>query len=140
MCVSMICDVAANPDSAGRIAPPVVYRKPRRWICGAIRGLSRVGEGTVKLKNTHMVSSVTIAVYLASGSLFSLAQPRNDVLQALTGQFHTLVDRVNPAVVQIIADTYVQQGEAQSAGVRTQRGTGSGVIVDPTGFIVTNAH
>jgi serine protease Do len=50
---------------------------------------------------------------------------------------------VNPAVVEIFATGYVlAEGVVPSASdlVTTQRASGSGVIVDPEGFIVTNAH
>ena len=46
-----------------------------------------------------------------------------------------------PAVVEIFTTSYTV-GVAQSTSdlVTTQRGSGSGVIVDPDGYIVTNAH
>jgi serine protease Do len=49
----------------------------------------------------------------------------------------------SPAVVEIFATSYVlAEGVVPNASdlVTTQRGSGSGVIVDPEGFIVTNAH
>ena len=50
---------------------------------------------------------------------------------------------VSPAVVQIFATSYVPgDGVVPQTGdlVSTERASGSGVIVDPTGFIITNAH
>ena len=50
---------------------------------------------------------------------------------------------VTPAVVQIFATAYVPRDGVvpQTADlISTERASGSGVIVDPAGFIVTNAH
>jgi serine protease Do len=50
-------------------------------------------------------------------------------LLTLSHSFEQLVEMVTPSVVQIIA-----------RGVTPERSGGSGVIVDPAGYIVTNAH
>ncbi|MGH9680414.1 MAG: trypsin-like peptidase domain-containing protein, partial [Candidatus Acidiferrales bacterium] len=56
----------------------------------------------------------------------------------------SLVQRISPSVVQIVVSGY---GSTQDSGrgetsvvVGRQRTIGSGVIVDPDGYIVTNAH
>lgn len=52
-----------------------------------------------------------------------------------------LVEAVQPAVVQIFSTTYGPLGETGGQVVLSkQRSTGSGVILDPDGTIVTNAH
>ena len=54
-----------------------------------------------------------------------------------------LAQSASPAVVQILVQTLAPlgNGESQHAGfVSEQEATGSGVIVDPDGYIVTNAH
>ena len=54
-----------------------------------------------------------------------------------------LAQSASPAVVQILVQTLAPLGneESQHAGfVLEQEATGSGVIVDPDGYIVTNAH
>src|SRR5688572_6754013 len=51
--------------------------------------------------------------------------------------------QVHSSVVQIFATTYApSQGLVVRSGdlVTTQRASGSGVILDPDGYIVTNAH
>jgi serine protease Do len=52
--------------------------------------------------------------------------------------FQGLVERVHPAVVQVIARG-ISETE-QGGAVQDRKGAGAGVIVDPAGFIVTNAH
>jgi S1-C subfamily serine protease len=60
----------------------------------------------------------------------------NDMSTSLKGLAH----RVSPAIVQVnTKGFYPIQGEGESL-VGTQIGTGSGVILDSDGFIVTNAH
>lgn len=51
----------------------------------------------------------------------------------------SLVKRVDPAVVQILTTGFaVSEGEGPV--VRLSRGSGSGVVVDAEGYILTNAH
>jgi serine protease Do len=63
------------------------------------------------------------------------AQPLT--LTGLDAQLEALSRRVSSSVVQVLATGYTQ-----STGMLLARGqsTGSGVIVDPAGWIVTNAH
>ena len=67
-----------------------------------------------------------------------------DALHQLNDSVEGLVRRVSPSVVQIIVSGYGStENEAQgqmSVVVGKQRVIGSGVIVDPAGYIVTNAH
>jgi serine protease Do len=67
------------------------------------------------------VVSTLFACVCASG------QEQN--LTTLSRSFEQLVEAVTPSVVQVIA-----------RGVTTERSSGSGVVVDPGGYIVTNAH
>jgi serine protease Do len=60
----------------------------------------------------------------------------NDALEALAA-------RVSPAVVQILVTGYGplhEEQRTQTAFIVRQHAVGSGVIVDPSGYIMTNAH
>ena len=66
-----------------------------------------------------------------------------DVLQEMSRSFETLSRRVSPAVVQIYVTGYTtsDEGPATTVGfVTKQRSSGSGVIIDPAGYILTNSH
>jgi serine protease Do len=66
-----------------------------------------------------------------------------DVLRELSSSSQNLVRRVSPSVVQILTvgyGTVEEPGGSETALVARQRTIGSGVIVDPDGYIITNAH
>jgi serine protease Do len=73
------------------------------------------------------------------------AQPASgkDFLHQLDSSVESLVQQVSPAVVQILVTGYAaveQHGKTDAALIGRQRTLGSGVIVDPEGYIITNAH
>ncbi len=67
-----------------------------------------------------------------------------DPLRQFNASMEALVRKVTPSVVQIIVNGYgpVEQSSHGNADVviGRQRSLGSGVIIDPAGYIVTNAH
>ena len=66
------------------------------------------------------------------------AVPAPPPLQRLSEGVQQLADHVRPSVVQIVTSTYAP---AKGGSLLSrQRGVGSGVILDPDGYIVTNAH
>src|SRR5579863_5056537 len=95
---------------------------------------------------------VAFAYLLAPGSAAAQApqkaQPAPaqapDALHQLNASIEALVQRVSPAVVQIQVTGYStaqESGQGQtSLVIGKQKAIGSGVIVDPSGYIVTNAH
>jgi serine protease Do len=65
------------------------------------------------------------------------------VLQQLNGALEGLVAKVSPAVVQIQVTGYgaiEESNRSDTALIARQHAIGSGVIVDSSGYIVTNAH
>ena len=66
-----------------------------------------------------------------------------NVLVQLNGALESLAARVSPAVVQILVTGYGplrEEDRSQTAFIVRQKAVGSGVIVDPSGYIMTNAH
>ena len=79
----------------------------------------------------------------AKGQTARNARP-SDALHELNNSIEALVQRVSPSVVQILVTGY---GSAEdndqkrtSDVIGRRQAAGSGVIVDPEGYIVTNAH
>jgi serine protease Do len=75
----------------------------------------------------------------------SKAQVRQspDLLHQLSNSLEDIAQKVSPAVVQIIVTSYgpmEKEGQSNAALMGYQRVTGSGVIIDPEGYIITNAH
>src|SRR5271157_1998401 len=76
-------------------------------------------------------------------SLGAQPAPGKDSLHQLDNSVQSLVHQVSPAVVQILVTGYAaveQHGHTDTALIGHQRTLGSGVIVDPEGYIITNAH
>jgi serine protease Do len=87
------------------------------------------------------------ALLLAGPALLSGQEPSRvralAALRDLSASFEALSERVSPAVVQIVATGYqpLQLDDAPGSGLLTRRQIGgSGVILDPDGYIVTNLH
>ena len=97
---------------------------------------------------------LSLAILLVSGSLipsaFAQSEPSTppaqkdaDVMLQMSRSFQDLAKRVSPAVVEVLVTGYgspSDEDEKASSALGRERAVGSGVIVDPDGYIVTNAH
>jgi len=93
----------------------------------------------VRMKQSLIVFFVAVVQSLMVSSV--LAQPAT--METISRSLEEMIERVSPGVVKIFVSGY-QPGRgivaAQGQLFARQRSTGSGVIVDPNGYIVTNAH
>jgi serine protease Do len=98
------------------------------------------------MRRTGYVLVLTVICLAVFAPADARAQSRDRALEALAGlseSFEALSEKVNPAVVQILARGYapLQSTDAPGSGLLTRRSVGgSGVILDPDGYIVTNLH
>jgi serine protease Do len=79
-----------------------------------------------------------------SAPVFAQASASAKSVNPFDAAVDALIKRVSPSVVQIIVTAYAPLEEAGrgNAGVvlGRQRASGSGFVIDPDGYIVTNAH
>ncbi len=94
----------------------------------------------------RVVALTAAGLSLVTSAYAQSSQPQraSDALHQLNESVEAVVQRVSPCVVQIIVSGYgsaedSDQGQT-SVVLGKQRTIGSGVIVDPEGYIVTNAH
>ncbi|MFZ0885628.1 MAG: trypsin-like peptidase domain-containing protein, partial [Candidatus Acidiferrales bacterium] len=71
------------------------------------------------------------------------AQQNSDAVHQMSASFQALAKRVSPAIVEIMVTGYGSPNDEDStasSAVERERSQGSGVIVDPDGYIITNYH
>jgi len=91
---------------------------------------------------SRLTAGLVLAVF---GAHFAAGQHPGgrDALTQLSGSIRELTTRVSPAVVEILVTGYatIDEEKSQTATrISRQNSSGSGVIVDPEGYIMTNAH
>jgi serine protease Do len=100
---------------------------PRPWAFG----LSALFAGTLFFPS-------------AARSQQSSAPPRSDAIHEMSASFESLARHVSPAVVQILVTGFGTDEEDEDdkgpSSVGRERSLGSGVIIDPDGYIITNNH
>src|SRR5438034_8566973 len=97
------------------------------------------------LSMIHLSRSARLAcaaILSVLGSLEAFQATRNSLTE-FSGAVRALTQKVSPAVVQVLVSGYgsLDEGEGKQVSLLTrQRSTGSGVVVDSSGYIITNAH
>jgi serine protease Do len=89
----------------------------------------------------------TVLLLASSASAQTAAGPPSspNFLRDLSASIEVLTERVSPSVVQILVTGYGAVDERARGGetglvIGRQRSIGSGAIIDPEGYIITNAH
>jgi serine protease Do len=81
--------------------------------------------------------------YLVCAVPLLAAPQRTNALGDMSDAFENLARRVSPGVVKILVTGYAtvhDPEDGKAAVIRKRHAIGSGVIVDPKGYIITNAH
>lgn len=104
----------------------------------------QLSEQPLRIRQLYALGVILWAINLSTPGVAAQTQPRAvPAALDLSSSLEATTRLVSPAVVEIFTTSYVP-GEGLVAHtadlVTTQRASGSGVIVDPDGYIVTNAH
>ncbi|HSR53625.1 MAG TPA: trypsin-like peptidase domain-containing protein [Acidobacteriota bacterium] len=89
------------------------------------------------------IPALLCALLLSLTSLYGVQEvDRRGGLVGLNEEFQGMVRKASPSIVQIFVTGYapVEDGAFVGSGLPRVRSGGSGVIVDPMGYIVTNYH
>ena len=88
------------------------------------------------------LSGYLFVVLAGSASVWAQSSAGDEsALVRLSGSLESLSEQVGPAVVQIFTTGYnTTPGNPESTLLSREQNSGSGVILDPEGFILTNAH
>ena len=117
-------------------------RKKAKMIKSSQKGSAR------RLACYLWIAALLAAAYLVSPGPAAGQAARNarppDALHQLNDSIEALVQRVSPTVVQILVTGYgaAEDNDRKQTNdvIGRRQAVGSGVIVDPEGYIVTNAH
>ncbi len=89
---------------------------------------------------TQFLTALALAA-MTGGSASAQTAEAGDALDGLNKAVETMVQNVSPSVVQVLVSRFDAQRQSERTDVLDwERSVGSGVIVSPDGYIVTNAH
>jgi len=99
----------------------------------------------LRLLRLRLLGVIALAALVALFSGTAIAQDRGDnTLRKLNESVDALIKKVSPSVVQILVTGYgpIESGDRSNTAVviGRQRAIGSGFVIDPEGYIITNAH
>jgi serine protease Do len=88
-----------------------------------------------------MLVAIVAALCVPTAHAQSAKSPAR-ALTELSQSLQELSDKVSPSVVQIFVTSYAEPSDEEHVATEPilERTSGSGVILDPDGYIVTNAH
>jgi serine protease Do len=118
---------------------------PDRQVCYGLPRFSR------RLREVGMSALISLLVTAAPAQQTPSPKPTHPdesasasaALVELNNALEGLAAKVSPAVVQILVTSYGpvhEENRTQTALIVRQHAVGSGVIVDPNGYVITNAH
>ena len=102
----------------------------------------RCGIASLLMATYAYAQSGAPSVPAGAVALKSKLPRTSELLRALDDSLETVVSRVSPSVVQIVVAGYApsEDHEHTAARIVRQHAIGAGIIVDPEGYIMTNAH
>jgi serine protease Do len=94
------------------------------------------------LRTVFAAFAVCATPAFCSAQTASVQKPADDTLHKLNESVDALIRKVSPSVVQILVAGYGTEESRGNTGVviGRQRAIGSGFVIDPAGYIITNAH
>ena len=103
-------------------------------------GVAIGGTLTASLKHLPGVTTATAAPPVNQRLAASMSAESMATLQSLNSSYEALAAAVEPAVVNIHVKAKAKPGQMTMMGGGAVEGTGSGVIIRPDGYIITNDH
>lgn len=104
-----------------------------RWRSGVVRQISLLS-----------LACAALALPGVAPARGQSSDNSGDTLHKLNESVGTLIKKVSPSMVQILVTGYgpLEEGDRSSTAViiGRQRAIGSGFVIDPSGYIITNAH
>src|SRR5580693_2915624 len=118
-------------------------RHPRRFFCKTAALILASTTCLLAQQPANPTSATKAAPEKAKPALDESASAATQTLAQFNDALENLAAKVSPAVVQILVTGYGplhEQSRSETSLIVRQHAVGSGVIVDPNGYIMTNAH